>query len=348
MRPRLAARRKRPASSGEKPERARHLFRILGRRCYDIRPLFRPSSLSFSLPARADAVQPSQVRTGALPRNADALLLVENGTNLTPLLKPEVFRRLSAAGQRAVSAPPGCCLRRPANGLARPPLARTARRLDAGRRTERPRERPSADVDGHTQQRDLDRRPRQRHLRGLPGCERGERPAYGISTDGGSTFQQRSLPAFPGGENLGDPVVAFGPNGEIYYSTLAIAGDGVSFIALCVFDGQRRHLGCGDASALAANIYDTQDKSWIAVDTSTSKYRGDGLRRLDGRVVRYYGGVVHPLRTPPTAARRSPARRRSRRSTESPSCRTAPSRSARAAKSGSRTSTATSAVPASP
>ncbi|MGE5716442.1 MAG: hypothetical protein ACM369_07330, partial [Acidobacteriota bacterium] len=47
------------------------------------------------LPGRTEAVQPAKVRTGALPRNADALFLVENGANPAPLLKPEVFRRLS-------------------------------------------------------------------------------------------------------------------------------------------------------------------------------------------------------------------------------------------------------------
>ena len=68
--------------------------------------------------------------------------------------------------------------------------------------------------------------------------------------------------------------MAFGPNGEIYYTSKAIAGDGVSVIVLCASKDNATTWTCGEASGGIANIYDIQDKSWMAVDTSTSKYRG--------------------------------------------------------------------------
>ncbi|MFI5121118.1 MAG: hypothetical protein ACHQM4_11925, partial [Thermoanaerobaculia bacterium] len=103
-----------------------------------------------SLPARTDAVSPAPIRSGELPRNVDALLLAENGANVAPLLKPEVFRRLSIAGQRAVLRAAGM-LRTPA--IARPPrapLARTARPLTPAAGQNVRVNDPALDVDGHT------------------------------------------------------------------------------------------------------------------------------------------------------------------------------------------------------
>ena len=101
-------------------------------------------------PARTEAVPPARVSTGALPRNVDALRLAEDGANLAPLLKPEVFRRLSSAGQRAVLRAAGLL---PAPAGARPPHPPLARTLPA--LTPAPGQNvrvndPSTDVDGHT------------------------------------------------------------------------------------------------------------------------------------------------------------------------------------------------------
>src|ERR1035437_5957908 len=104
-----------PARKDRKPKSTRHLFRIIGRRCYDTRPLFWPPPPL--APARSRGAQPGEIRTGSLPRDAETLLLMENAGNAGKL-RPEVFRRLSSAGQRAV-------LR--AAGLLSPPAARAVR-----------------------------------------------------------------------------------------------------------------------------------------------------------------------------------------------------------------------------
>jgi hypothetical protein len=227
-----------------------------------------------SLPARTEAVQPAQVRTGTLPRNVDALLLVENGANLTPLLKPEAFRRLSSAGQRAVLRAAGL-LPAPASARPpRPPLARTVRPLTPAAGQNVRVNDPSADVDGHTNSESSIAARGSNLVVGFNDANGLLASGYGISADGGSTFQHESLPALPGGQNFGDPVVAFGPNGEIYYSTLALAGDGVSVISLCSSADGAVSWACGEASTIAANSLDTQDKDWLAVDTTSSKYRG--------------------------------------------------------------------------
>jgi hypothetical protein len=221
-----------------------------------------------------EAVQPAQVRRGALPRNADALLLVENGANLAPLLKPEVFRRLSSAGQRAVLRAAGL-LPAPAGARpTRPPLARTVRPLTPAAGQNVRVNDPSVDVDGHTNSESSITARGSNVVVGFNDANALLGSGYGISADGGSAFKHESLPALPGGQNFGDPVVAFGPNGEIYYSTLAVAGDGVSVISLCSSTDGAVSWACGDASTVAANIYDTQDKDWLAVDTTSSKYRG--------------------------------------------------------------------------
>jgi hypothetical protein len=47
---------------------------------------------------------------------------------------------------------------------------------------------------------------------------------YSFSTDGGNTFVQKSIPEPADQFNLGDGVVAYGPNGELYYALLALKG----------------------------------------------------------------------------------------------------------------------------
>ena len=131
---------------------------------------------------------------------------------------------------------------------------------------------PTTDVLGHTQSTSSVAARGGNVIVGFQDANEENVSAFGLSTDGGSTFQQQSLPEI--GENLGDPVVAFGPNGEIYYTSIAIGGDGVSVITLCASNDNATSWTCGEASGAAANVYDTQDKSWMAVDTSNSKYRG--------------------------------------------------------------------------
>ena len=224
-----------------------------------------------SLPSRTEAGQPSQVRNGALLRNADALLLVENGANLPSSLKPDVVRRLSPAGQRAALRSAGLPVTSASARPSRAPLAPSARRLIPSVGQNVRVNDPTTDVLGHTQSTSSIAARGGNIFVGFQDANEEDVSAFGLSTDGGSTFQQQSLPETVA-QNLGDPVVAFGPNGEIYYT--AIANDGWSVIVLCTSTDNATTWTCGEASGIYANAYDAQEQSWMAVDTSTSKYRG--------------------------------------------------------------------------
>ena len=189
-------------------------------------------------------------------------------------LRPEVFWRLSSAGQRAALRAAGL-LPPPAARPLRAPLAGSVRRPltpSAGRNV-RVND-PSADGAGHTNSTSSVAARGSRVIVGFNDANGSPASGYGVSADGGSTFRHESLPALPGGQNLGDPVVAFGPNGEMYYATIALASDGVSVISSCVSTDAAVSWNCAEASTTAGNVYDTQDKDWLAVDNSSSKYRG--------------------------------------------------------------------------
>ena len=225
------------------------------------------------LPAESRAAASPQVRTGALPRASDALQLLENRGNLGPLLRPEVFRRLSSAGQRAVLRAAGLLAKPVSARPQRAPNARTVRPLTPSAGQNVRVNDPSADVDGHTNSESWLAVKGGSVIVGFNDANI-DVSGYGLSLDG-STFRHESLPGPPGGQNLGDPVLAFGPNGEIYYSTLAIAGDGVSIISTCVSKDSAVSWTCAEASTIFANSLDTQDKDWMAVDVTSSKFRGN-------------------------------------------------------------------------
>ncbi len=134
---------------------------------------------------------------------------------------------------------------------------------------------PSADVDGHTNSESSVAARDSRVIVGFNDANLVQGSGYGLSVDGGSTFQHGSLPELPGGQNLGHPAVAFGPNGEMYYATLATASDGASVISACVSTDTAVSWTCAEASTTAANVYDTQDQNGLAVDNSSSKFRGN-------------------------------------------------------------------------
>src|SRR5450759_5764713 len=115
---------------------------------------------------------------------------------------------------------------------------------------------PTTDFNGHTQSESSIAAHGGNIIVGFQDANEENVSAFGLSTDGGRTFQQQSLPE--AGQNLGDPVVAFGPNGEIYYTS--IANDGFSVITLCASKDNATTWTCGEASGGAANVYDTQDK----------------------------------------------------------------------------------------
>ena len=104
---------------------------------------------------------------------------------------------------------------------------------------------------------------------------------YGLSTDGGTTWAHKRIPDPSNGSNFGDGVVVFGPNGESYYSQLAVIfnNDGTEkeFIGVSKStDNGATFSAPVDASTTASNTSDTQDKEWIAADRNTnSAFKGN-------------------------------------------------------------------------
>lgn len=101
---------------------------------------------------------------------------------------------------------------------------------------------------------------------------------YSFSTNGGNTFTHKRLPTPDKGfgDSLGDGVVAFGLNGEIYYSTIADDRNFTVFIGVAKStDNGVTFAPVVDASTSAGNENDFQDKGWLAVDRSaTSPFKG--------------------------------------------------------------------------
>ncbi|HSB09908.1 MAG TPA: sialidase family protein [Blastocatellia bacterium] len=103
---------------------------------------------------------------------------------------------------------------------------------------------------------------------------------YGVSTDSGMTWSHKRTPDPPGGSNLGDGVVAFGPNGECYYAGLAFVPSGGGSKSII---GVAKSTNNGttfsppvDASTTASNSSDFQDKEWVAVDrNAASPFKGN-------------------------------------------------------------------------
>ena len=100
---------------------------------------------------------------------------------------------------------------------------------------------------------------------------------YSYSTDGGNTFVHTRLPqpnassGFPaGGSNFGDGVVAFGPDGDLYYATLVTTSTGGAL-------GVARSTNNGVTFTPPNMVYpQSADKEWVAVDRgSRSPYRGN-------------------------------------------------------------------------
>jgi hypothetical protein len=91
---------------------------------------------------------------------------------------------------------------------------------------------------------------------------------YAFSTDNGKTFAHQRLPSPPGGFDFGDPVVAFGPQGEVYYSNISLDAARRFFIGVAKsIDGAATFSPPVNASTTLANTTDFQDKPWMTVDT---------------------------------------------------------------------------------
>lgn len=135
---------------------------------------------------------------------------------------------------------------------------------------------PSADAGGHTQS-ETSITVRGSNIVVSFNDANADGSGYAFSTDGGNSFTHRRIPTPPGGFNLGDGVVAHGPNGELYYATLAFTSSRQSIIGVAKsLDNGATFSTPADASTTAGNASDFQDKEWVIVDKgSSSPFRGN-------------------------------------------------------------------------
>ena len=130
---------------------------------------------------------------------------------------------------------------------------------------------PSQDLDGHTQSETTIAARGSNILVGFNDAFNSNSTGYAFSTDGGRTFRHQRLPVPASGSNLGDPVLAFGPAGEVYYATLSFAMARRSMVGVGKStDGGATFTVPVDASTTLSNRNDFQDKEWITVDTGAS------------------------------------------------------------------------------
>lgn len=189
------------------------------------------------------------------------------------LLRPEVFEVLNPAGQRGA-------------------LLLNGRLQDLDRREGRGREDvsvqaapgenqrvndPSQDVDGGTQSETSVAVNGANIIVSFNDADFDNGSGYSYSTNGGATFTHKRIPRFGTGFNLGDGVVAFGPNNEVYYSTLAVTAGGRGLVAVCrSTDNGATFQTPVDAMTTASSASVQPDKSWLSVDRgATSPNKGN-------------------------------------------------------------------------
>src|SRR5215813_10218068 len=131
------------------------------------------------------------------------------------LLKPEVFSQLSSAGQRAALIMNGRQVPDGGRGQVNVPLSEVVPETNAGDNIRV--NNPALDTTFHTHSETS------LAVNGsnvIVSFNEAVGDGYGISSDGGNTFTHKRIPDPANGFNEGDGVVAIGPGGEIYYSTL--------------------------------------------------------------------------------------------------------------------------------
>lgn len=189
------------------------------------------------------------------------------------MLEPPVFEKLSVAGKRAVLRRYGL-LKLPRVG--REPLQEARIEPEAANGENQRVNNPAIDELGSSQSESSIAVNGANIVIGFNDASRNA-SGYAFSTDGGSTFTHQRVPTLVDGQNLGDPVLAFGPNGELYYAMIATNERGESIIAVAKSVDQGRTFAIPvDASTTASKPEDFQDKEWLAVDTSNSSpFRGN-------------------------------------------------------------------------
>jgi len=203
------------------------------------------------------------------------------------LLQPDVFARLSSGGKRlalflngqrephsvrsplpvtAVNAAPAAAAARSRGPLAAPAPRQNIRVND-----------PSVDLSGHTNSETSIAVQGSRIVVGFNDAGGDLVSGYGFSTDGGASFVHRRVPAPRSGFTLGDPVVAFGPAGDVYYSMLTVSDSLVSTVGVArSTDGGATFSAPTDVAVAIQNYQDAQDKPWLAVDAgATSPKKGN-------------------------------------------------------------------------
>jgi hypothetical protein len=199
--------------------------------------------------------------------------LTQADPNKAWLLEPTIFNQLSSAGQRAALRMNG---RSPASGRRRQSsLFLNDVSAEASPGDNIRVNNPALDTSFHTHS---ETSVAVNGATLIVSFNEFDFDGYGLTTDGGNTWAHKRLPDPPSGRNFGDGVVAFGPNGESYYSGLAVL-----FNTSKQFIGVSKSTDNGatfstpvDASTSAGNTTDTQDKEWIAVDRNTnSPFKGN-------------------------------------------------------------------------
>ncbi|MEW6737279.1 MAG: sialidase family protein [Acidobacteriota bacterium] len=191
------------------------------------------------------------------------------------MLEPRVFDQLSVAGKRMVLQSNGM--------LPRPQVIQTLRDANAGHivTLALPGDNvqvndPRVDEIGHTQSESSIAVNGNNIIVGFNDAS-DNTSGYSVSTDGGITFSHKRIPTLPNGLNFGDPVLAFGPNGELYYATLAVTSNNKSIIGVSKSTNNGITFTTPvDASTTAGNTADFQDKEWLVVDTgASSPFKGN-------------------------------------------------------------------------
>src|SRR5262249_42605427 len=96
------------------------------------------------------------------------------------------------------------------------------------------------------------------------------------SNNGGLSWRQVAPPIFPGGSAGGDPSLAAGPGGVFYYAHLSANNLGRSALGVTrSTDGGATWSPLVNATASTTNRLVSQDKEWIMVDNSNSRFRGN-------------------------------------------------------------------------
>ncbi len=240
--------------------------------------------LAFLLAQPAPAASPERPAPpshegGLVPGAARPALRANGAPDRSWLLSPGTYRRLSGGGQRVARALNGLA---PAPPASVPPAARPAPAPEAfssgpplPRQNVRVND-PTQDEVGHTNSESSIAVRGPRIVVGFNDAS-SSYSGYAFSTDAGASFIHRRIPDPGDGFTAGDPVVAFGPNGEVYYSTLTVvAGGQVSSIGVSKStDGGATFGAPVNAAASVADYNQVQDKPWLAVDAGTSKFKGN-------------------------------------------------------------------------